>query len=216
MNNAALQAKLWAGYNKAALRLGSSYTQYRPTATTAAIVSGNVVRTMTAAFDVDPGFSFKAPSKYTNPIFYALLDGSLVQPSDYFVGVDGTFFVAGMQSLVPILCVQCNVSLTIARPPGNTGYGSQGYGGLIPGAGTPVVTSWPASVLQGTKGEKGDTNLPGDVRMPWYAAKLPNLPGGALRKTADDAVDSTGARYKVSSAELTGLGWRLTLALTET
>ena len=216
MNNATLQAKICSGYAKAAARLGSRYMRYRPRGAGAVLTPENMIGPVTAAFDVDPGFTFKAPSKYTNPIFYTLLDGNLVQPSDYLVGVDGTFFVAGMQSLVPILCLQCNVNLTISRPPGNTGHGAQPYGGLIPGADIPVIASWPASVLQGTKGEKGDTNLPGDVRMPWYAAKLPNLPGGALIKTADEVVDSTGARYKVSSAELTGLGWRLTLALTET
>jgi hypothetical protein len=78
------------------------------------------------------------------------------------------------------MCVRCNRVASFARPnpnpPSTPAYstspdgsrvvpGAGFHGGDVPSQETPLATSWPISQLQGTKGEKGTTNLPGDVRM---------------------------------------------------
>ena len=216
MNGALLQAKIYAGYAKAALRLGFVCSQYRPTAVTAAIVSGNLLGTLTAGFDAAADFSYDKPALHGKPLRYALVDGARVQPADYLVAPDATYFIAGMEPLLPIVAVICNATLSVLRPTPNASVGAQPYGGDIVANETPVLTAWPGSIVQGTKGEKGDTNLPGDIRMPWYSVLLPALPGGVQIETADVMTDSLGRRFKISSAELGALGWRLTAALAET
>jgi len=42
---------------------------------------------------------------------------------------------------------------------------------------TALITGWPASIVQGTKGEKGEVNIPGDIRLSWFNIILP--PGAA-------------------------------------
>jgi hypothetical protein len=89
------------------------------------------------------------------------------------------------------------------------------YEGNTPDTQTPLATGWYASVLQGTKGEKNEVGLPGDVRNPWWLILLPQIPGVTLR-TSDLVSDDIGRRYVISSAELTDLGWRLTAQQAQT
>jgi len=78
-----------------------------------------------------------------------------------------------------------------------------------------LMTAWPASVLQGAKGEKDGAVLPGDVRLPWWAILLPAFPGVTLR-SADIITDDIDRRFIISSAEKTDLGWRITAMQAET
>jgi hypothetical protein len=111
---------------------------------------------------------------------------------------------------LPILVVECNRTVNITRPQVQTAYGAvSDYEGTTAANETPLMSGWPASVLQGTKGEKGGVALPGDVRDAWCAVLLPEAPGVILR-AGDLIADELGRRYIVSSAELTDLGWRIT------
>ncbi len=215
MNATLLQAKIYQGYADAAIRLGTLYSQYRPSGVSAPIASGNLLGTILVAFDAAASFNFGRPALYAKPVWYALLDGTQTVVGDYLVGEAGTYFIAAQEPLLPIAAVLCNRTVSVLRPAGNTGVGAQPYGGDTAATETPVMTTWPASILQGTKGEKGDVALPGDIRQPWYAILLPAWPG-VLIDTADVLNDDLGRRMKVSGAELTNLGWRLTaeLALT--
>ena len=87
--------------------------------------------------------------------------------------------------------------------------GQIGYGGDTPQTEALLMQNWPASVLQGTKGEQNDAKLPGDVRTPWWAILMPDY-NGILLRTSDILKDELGRRYIISSAELTDMGWRLT------
>jgi hypothetical protein len=69
-------------------------------------------------------------------------------------------------------------------------------------------------MIEGTKGEKGDALLPGDIRLPWWKVIIPYVPG-VLIKSMDILYDQFNQRFTVSSTELTELGWRLT-AMEET
>jgi hypothetical protein len=217
MDATKLQAKINGGYAKAAQRLGLSCGQYRPTsALTAAIAPGNRLRAILASFNAED-MKYSKPNKYGKATWYCLADGSLLKVGDYLVQPDGSaYFIAGMQLHLPIFVVGCNRTVDILRPQQASGVGAVGYGGNIAATETPLVTQFAASILQGTKGEKSPVDLPGDVRIPWWAVLLPVLPGGVSLRTGDIINDDMARRYIISSAELTDLGWRITAMQAET
>jgi len=225
MDGATLQARVYAGYAKAALRVGLPYTIYRPTvATSPAIAIGNVIATIAAAFTVHSGgnYSFNRPSDYEKPTFHALLDGSQIQVGDYLAstGKPGPFFIASKDPLVPILAVSCNRTISIATPgpAGFTPGPSTGYAGTV---GTALasnepkfLTSWPASVLQGARSVSNKL-LPGDVGSGMWAVLFPALAGVSV-SSGDIISDDLGQRYTVRTAENTALGWRLSAESAQT
>ena len=198
-----VQSKVYYGYGVAARNLGAPFKQYR--AVTAMLpLSGTPIQILQAAFDTDSKFSFKAPYGYAKPVLFGLFDGSLVLVGDYFVHpTQGTFFAAGYEPIKPWLCVECNRTLSFNRPTAPT---SPGYG--APVADAVLATGWPASVLQGTKGEGNPVGLPSDVRAPWVSILVPAIPGVTL-KYSDRATDDLGRNFVLSNVELTDLGYRI-------
>jgi hypothetical protein len=215
MDGALLQSKVYAGYAKAAAKIGLTFSQYRPTTGTAALAAGNKLGTLPVSFNAQD-FGYSKPSKYGNAVWYCLADGTQLAPGDYLEGNGATYFIAAMQPLLPILAVKCNRVVTLYRPQQQTGVGAVGYGGNTAGNQTVIASGFPASILQGSKGEKGEVNLPGDVRSPWWILLLPNLPGALYLRTDDIVIDDFGRRYTLSSVEQTELGWRMTALETET
>ncbi len=211
MDGATLQSKAYAGYAKAAQRIGTSFSQYRPSGANNPTAAPARNSSLLASFNAED-FTYGRPNKYGKPTWFALLDGSQTEPGDYLIGNagEGTYFIAAQQPLLPILAVQCNRTVSFYRPVSQTQVGAiSGYEGNTPDTQKPLALSWPASVLQGTKGEANKVGLPGDVRSPWWVVLVPNLPGVTL-DSSDIIEDDIGRRYIVSSAEQTDLGWRIT------
>ena len=153
------------------------------------------------------------PNKYGKATWYALVDGTDLEVGDYFIGPQGTFFIAALQPLLPILVVECNRGISVYRPQTQTGAGIAPYGGNTEWTQTLLVAARPCSILQGTKGEKSDANLPGDVRSPWWTILMPQA--GLDLRMDDIMEDDLGLRYVVSSVELTDLGFRVTAMTAE-
>jgi hypothetical protein len=217
-NQATIQARVFYGYKKAAQYLGAPFQQFRATSTTNPL-TGPALSTLNAAFDQDPKFSFKAPSGYAKAIYFGLFDGTSVQVGDYLVNAaQGTYFVAGYEPIKPMLCVQSNVVASFFRPAADTlpGY-TPVYGGRTEASQTSLMTGWPISCLQGTKGENNATSgrLPGDVRTPWWIILMPTYPGVLLR-SSDRMEDNLGRAFTISSVEVTDLGYRMTAVQSET
>jgi hypothetical protein len=168
---------------------------------------GNLLFSLPVSLNAED-MKYGKPNKYGKPTWYALVDGTNLEVGDYFVGPQGTFFIAALQSLLPILAVSCNRTVSIFRPQGQTGFGLGAYGGNIDAAETLLVAGRPCSILQGTKGEKAESNLPGDTRSPWWTILIPY--GGVSLTTDDIMVDDLGLRYVLSSVELSDLGYRIT------
>lgn len=208
MDGATLQKRVYTGYAKAAARIGLPYTLCRPYSALAPLEQQ--VTTLQAAFSQNEKFS--KPSEYGDPTYLALFDGNQAKPGDYLVGTEDTFFIAGMQHINPILCVSCNRVLNVLRPTQPTGVGAVGYGGDIAATEVPLLQGWPASILQGTKGEKNPAGIPSDERLPWWQILFPSFSGVVLL-TSDVITDDIGHRYTISSAELSDLGWRITAAM---
>lgn len=213
MQGATLQSLIYRGYSKAAAKIGQTYNLYRPLSATAPL--SNLVSTITAAFDSSPEYSFKAPNEYGDPTWSALLNDATTQVGDYISGNGETFFIAAKQFLLPVIAVDCNRTISVLKPQIQSGVGATGYGGNTLANETIIMSGWPANILQGSKGEKSETNLPGDTRTPWWRILLPYFAGVTIQNNFI-ITDDLGRSYVVSSAELTDLGWRIsaTQALT--
>jgi hypothetical protein len=168
---------------------------------------GNLLFSLPVSLNAED-MKYGKPNKYGKATWYALVDGTNLEVGDYFVGPQGTFLIAALQSLLPILVVECNRTVSIFRPQAQTGLGLGPYGGNTDATETLLISGRPCSILQGTKGEKSDSNLPGDTRSPWWAILMPYA---GVDITFDDViVDDLGRRYIVSSPERSDLGWRIT------
>lgn len=211
MTPAQINAKIYAGRAKAAARLGYPFNLFRPLTATAPLA--NQITTLPAAFNAGD-LTYARPNLYGKAVWFADLDGSQTRVGDYLVNAANSaevYFIAAMQSLLPIVAISCNATLSIYRPASTTGQiGVGGYGGETLASDTQLVSAFPCSILQGSKGDKSLVNLPGDVRTPWWAVVLPVIPGGVILMNDDIAFDQNGKRYKLSSCELTDMGWRVT------
>jgi len=212
VSQALVQSKVYYGLGKAAAALGASCPWYRPNGVGAALASPNQIGTMNAGFQI-PGANYMQPSRYAKAEWWGLFDGN-AQVGDYLIEPRlGTFFIASLEPIHYPQCIRCNATLTFSRP----GAGQPGltyYGGDVTATETPLITSWPASVLQGTKGNEGELRNPGDLRLPWFIILLPPTPGVELLPSdmvkSDDAIPRL---FTLSSCELSALGWRLTASL---
>jgi hypothetical protein len=207
MDGVTLQNRVYKGYAKAAQYIGLAYTLYRPASAINPLAISNTFAILNASFNAED-MAYSKPNKYGKATWYGLFDGTGTKVGDYMVGQAGTFFIASQQALLPIFCVECNRTLTVYKPGQPVGVGAVGYGGDTAATETVIMTAWPASVLEGTKGEKTQAELPGDVKNPWWIVLMPAYPG-VIIKTGYYMTDEIGNRYVVASPELTDAGWRM-------
>jgi hypothetical protein len=210
MDGATIQARIYAGRGKAALRIGLDCRQYRPLSTGAPL--GNLVGTIKAAFNSGDN-TYRAPNMPGDAYWGADLDGSVVQQGDYLVRVSDaqTWFVAGLQPLLPIICAECNRAIRITRQVAVMAVGAVGYSGMVPAQEVDVLGApgalWPASLLLLGRKEKA-TDLPAGVKNAgWRLLLPPSVPITVM--AGDIATDDLGRRYAIGSAEMTDLGWRM-------
>lgn len=211
-----LQTKIYQGYAKAAKRLGYQCDVFRPAGSGNPLALVNRIAGVLVSVNAKD-FTYSKPNLYGSPIYYGMYDGSVTLPGDYLVRVsDGSiYFVAAQQPHLPIALVECNRTVSVYRPQQQTGIGAQGYGGDTDANETPLMLSWPASLLQGPKGEKSETHLPGDARNAWAAVLMPAFAGVVLRSD-DILIDDLARRFVLSSVELTDLGYRMTAMQAQT
>ena len=213
VSQAAIQGHIWRGYAKAAQRIGADYQFYRPAS---GAFPGSAIAMLPVSLNAED-MKYGRPNKYGKPTWFALVDATGLRAGDYFVGPQGTFFLAAIQPLLPILAVECNRTVSLSRVQAPSGVGAQGYSGMTARNEIAYASGVPCSILQGTKGEKGDAGLPGDTRLPWWSILMPASADASLDGSpvnyGDLITDDLGRRYTVSSTELTDLGYRLTAAL---
>lgn len=192
--------------------LGLPYDQYRANSASNPTASARKIATIPVWVTADSKGMGNRPFVYAKPVAYAMLDPTVVAVGDYLIGGFGTFFIASVDGLMPTQIVRCNQTITVSRP-GGEAIGAGYYGGAEGATLSPLMTAWPASVIQGTKGEVGEAKLPGDTRLAWVAVLLPAyagvqiLPGDWIA-----TAQGTPMVYTISSCELTPLGWRLSAA----
>jgi hypothetical protein len=204
MYYALCQKKIYKGYGKAAKRLGTSYNIYRSTTGIDPIVSGNLKGTILMSPNVE--WTYMKANKYGNSVWQLLVDGSTLKVGDYLVG-ESTFFVIGMQPLLPIIGVKCDRIITITEPNANLAAGDIPYGGYTKDNVAVVMQNCPCSFLLATKGEKPNAKIPTDTKLPWFYVYIPYL--NATIKTGHVITDQNNVSYIVDGDEKTELGWKL-------
>lgn len=217
MDGATLQKKIWAGYGKAASRLGMLNDLFRPIGAVNPLASDTKIQSLLASFNAQD-WTYIKPNKYGNPLWYGLFDATPTRQGDYLVGPQGTFFIAEQQLHLSILMVECNrtVALLRAAAPANA-TGSQPYGGACITENTAalgglnslgnVTTGWPASVLIGGR-SSGATLLPMSAKNAGWQILLPASVPVTIH-AGDVLLDDLGRRYITEACELTDAGWRI-------
>ena len=233
-NAAAVQARLSKGYAKVARQQGLFTGVYRPIDEKDPF-SNKIAETYVI---YTKSYEFTKPDKFGIPFMLGIFDATGIQQGDYLVtppipdsgtynpddvftntGIVGStdvFYVSSLMLNTPIMLVECQRTITVSRILGPTGAngatkGVLSYSGAKPGLETVLMQDWKAAIVQGTKGENNPTNLPLDMRMPWWIITLPHFPG-IIIDTGDVIRDDLGRKYMVCSPELTDMGWRITAA----
>lgn len=211
MDAAAIQAKVYYGYAKAAAHLGLPFQQFRPTGPTNP-TSGSPRATLPATFTVAGStFAFGRSAKHEDALFNVLIDGSQTQVGDYLVGATDTYFIASQQPMLPILAVRCNRVVTVATPGPAQAFGpSHVFSGTTTANEAALATGVPVSLLFDARGRSAEVGLPTDLPSPYFEGLFPLIPGLDLRTSLILTDEQTPSRrYIVAAAEKTHLGWRV-------
>jgi hypothetical protein len=213
MDQATIQDRISRGLGVAARSIGVRTDAYRPRGTDDPLDPQNRFLRLPAAFGPPDG-KFHKPSGYGAALWHGVFDSIYTRPGDYLSQDGRVWFVAAQQPLLPALCVQTNRVVSFARPAAPGSVGANSYGGVQLTTAMPLLTSWPASVLGFAGSGTPDANLPSDASVPYWTVLLPAVvseAAGVILRPADLMTDELGRTATVSAAELTDLGWRLTV-----
>lgn len=153
---------------------------------------------------------FVRPLAYGDALAHGIFDYSYTRPGDYLVQRNVIWFIAAQQPLLPALCVRTNRVVSFTRPVAPAATGMNGYGGVTAASVTPLLTGWPASIIGSSGGGQPSADLPSDSSIPYWTVLFPAALGVVLLP-ADLMTDDLGRSAVVAAAELTALGWRLTV-----
>jgi hypothetical protein len=209
-----IQDRIRWGLNVAARNIGSSTDAYRASGTATPIAPTNRFLRLHAAF-TGPDNRFLKPSGYGSAIWHGVFDAAYTQVGDYLVQNGNIWFIAAQQDLLPVLCVKADRIVSFSRPDAPSVTGVNGYSGVTADANTPLLTDWPASVLGVGGSGQPSADLPSDQSVPFWTVLMPAYRDVVLLP-ADRMRDDLGRNATVAAAELTSLGWRITVQQTST
>ena len=205
-----IQDRLQWGMNVAARAAGAPVDAYRPSGAVNPLDPANRYLRLHALFTGMMG-KFLRPDGYGETLVHGIFDAAYTQVGDYLVQPGGgTWFIASQEPMLPVLCVRASRVVSLARANAPSATGVNGYGGVTATTTTPLLTDWPASVMGAAGGGQPEAGLPSDSTVPYWTVLLPAFPGVVLLP-ADLLTDDLGRSAVVSAAELTALGWRLTV-----
>jgi hypothetical protein len=209
MDESRLQDRISWGLNVAARSVGVPTDAYRPSDTSEPLRPANRFLRLRAAFSNVHG-AFERPNTYDHPLWNGVFDAAYTHVGDYLVQRCGTWFIAAQQSLMPVLCVRADRVVSFTRPAAPAASGVNTYGGVTAATNTPLLTNWPASITSASPAGIPSAGLPGDPSVSHWTVLLPAYPGVVLQ-FSDLMADDLGRNAVISSAELTDLGWRLSV-----
>ena len=205
-----IQDRLQWGMTVAARAAGAPVDAYRPSGVMNPLDPANRYLRLHALFTGMMG-KFLRPDGYGETLVHGIFDAAYTQVGDYLVQPGGgTWFIASQEPMLPVLCVRASRVVSLARANAPSATGVNGYGGVTATTTTPLLTDWPASVMGAAGGGQPEAGLPSDSTVPYWTVLLPAFPGVVLLP-ADLLTDDLGRSAVVSAAELTALGWRLTV-----
>lgn len=209
MDATSLQDRIHWAMNVAARLTGSRADAYRPSGASNPLSAQNRYVRLNATFTSIRGGQAQAVG-YGTALWHGILDAAYTQAGDYLVRDDGVWFIAAQQRLLPVLCVQTNRVVSFSRPAAQGTTGINAYGGVTAESLVPLLEQWPASVITASTAGRPDAGLPSDASVPYSTVLMPAYAGVTLR-VADLMSDDLGRTAAISAAELSDLGWRLTV-----
>ena len=208
MDQAILQDRITRALGAAARAVGASSNAYRPNGAYNPLSTQNRYLRLPAAFAPPRGFT--RANAYGEALWHGVFDAAYTRIGDYIAQPSGTWFIADQAPLLPVLCVLTTRTVAFARPAAPSAAGVNAYGGVTLSAATPLLSAWPASVLGAAGAGAPSAGLPNDTTTPYWTVLLPaSVP--LLIRTGDIMSDDLGRTAIVAAAELTGLGWRITV-----
>ena len=212
---ARIQNRIYYGYGKAAIRLGTTNSIYRSSNGINPIQSGNLIGAQLIGFDQD--YKYTKARKYGDMTWQFLpQNGLALEVYDYLVGSEFTYFIVDVipdGRLSPPLCVECNDSISIFSPSNAPLVAGSNPIQQFTNYGATLVQNAPVALLEHTRFDTNNLKLPTSVKLPMYEITMPDfddieiMPGHFL-------IDSIGRRMVIISAEQTkkSLGFRLIAA----
>jgi hypothetical protein len=214
MDSQRLQDRLYYSLGIAARRTGDLTDAFRPNGPDHPLDKCNRFLRLHASFLPMEGGANRA-NAYGTALWQGLFDAAYTRPGDYLVQRERIFFVAAQQSLLPVLCIQANRTISISQPALQTSAASNPYGGYTESGTTVLMNGWPASVLGANEKGEPAAGLPTDQLIPYMAVLMPASPGVNL-SPGDLISDDLGRSAVIIGSELSHLGWRLTAKLATT
>jgi hypothetical protein len=206
MDGYAIQDRLSKAWGIVARQVGQPYIVYKPSSNSYPVTSSNRVIKLSASFSpVKVG----APGVlgYGGVLWRGTFDSIYTSAGFYLVGPNATFFVASQWPLRPVQCIRTTDTITISRT-AVTPAGA--YSGFVTELAEQIIVAWPACLTANSAHIGGA--LP-EARFGNWTAYLPLLPAAPL--VADVLTDLQGRSFVISSAQLTSLGWRLSMRQVE-
>jgi hypothetical protein len=214
MRQSHLQDRISWGLNVAARHIGRETNAFRPQGIGSPLSPGNCFLRLHAAFSAPDG-KFSRPNGYANSLWHGVFDSAYTQPGDFLVQDNDIWFVAAQQTLLPVLCVQTNRTVSFLRASAPHDIGLNTYGGVSRETATPLISLFPASILGTSATGQSSAKLPNDTPLGYWTVLLPavrSLDGNlVVLRQADLMTDDLGRTGVVAGAELTDLGWRLSV-----
>lgn len=210
MNGAQLQARIYAGYAKAAAHVGQAYSIYRPSSLISPIDSSNLIGEVNCFFAADQKFS--SVHKYKEPTRYMWADGRKLLQGDFLLGPYGTFFVGDKQPNLPIQAVRCNDSISINRPIYQVGDAIGIVDGEVIAAGMPCFRQLKKLDQKPVNSAYGASTAATPIGE-WFVYVPIDW---TVLKQNDIVTDQTGRRYTLSSIDPTEIGAVLVIRQADT
>jgi hypothetical protein len=209
-----IQDRIRWGLNVAARKVGRTTDVYRPSGFAAPISPSNRFLRLHAAFS-GPDNRFLAPNGYGAAMWHGVFDAAYTQVGDYLVQDSQIWFIAAQQDLLPVLCVRADRFISFSRSDAPSTAGVNSYSGVTADTNTPLLTGWPASILGVGGAGQPAADLPSDQSVPYWTVLMPAF-GDVVLLPADRMQDDLGRNATVAAAELTSLGWRITVQQSST
>ncbi len=214
MSHEHIQDRIYWGLNVAARNIGRTTDVYRPSTGTAPLAAGNRVLRFNAAF-TGPDNKFRKPSGYGDAVWHGVFDAAYTRVGDYLLQRDDIWFIAAQQDLLPVLCVKTNRVVSFSRSDAPSTAGVNSYSGVTTDTNTLLLTDWPASIIGVGGSGLPHADLPSDQSVPYWTVLMPAY-GDVTLLPADLMQDDLGRNATVAAAELTSLGWRITVQQSST
>ena len=209
-----IQNRVNKGLRIAASRVGFPFDVFRPGDAMAPLDPLYRMATIKAAFDASTSYAFTKPNGYGQAVWGMLADPDKIAVGDYLTSdAQGTFFVAAMQPLLPLMAVGCNDTISLLRVTAPQAFGAVDYRVDVVAQERPVFAGWPVSMLRVGTGRRNGDGIPGEEPNAEFSVLLPIMPGVPAPRAGDVAVNAAGARLSLMYVEASDLGFRMTARL---